>query len=147
MSANSFEVEFVEFEPGPKGECKYKDFPKAFVLTAGPVDVTTAQGSGAGATFSQVVFYLEADEVQKTSFDKLIGQHTKQTTTCKYSSTMMINKKRVPKKVVTYTGVTFVEARGAGSTGDDKVNLMVTISYMKRDGKVTNYNKNTGAVQ
>ena len=133
------EIEFVKFNPAPKGTSQYTDHKDAFVLSAAQLDHVGAQGAGSGAKFAPIYFQFKVTRVQASTFNKLVNANDKKVTSLEYTSQHKINGQRKDKMNVKYEGLTFTSAQIAPIAGEQDVMLTVAIEYRKRTGKVTDY--------
>lgn len=132
-------LEFVKFNPAPKGDCQYDDYKEAFILQNPQVSVATSQGDGSGANYAPLEFQFKMGHVDAATFIQLCRDNDKSIKSLKYTSTQVYNKKREKKADVEYEGLTIRHATSMPIAGEDSTMVMLTIEFNKAKGKLTQY--------
>ncbi len=133
-------LDFVKFDPEPKGGVDYPDFPQFFKLLNPQYEQVIAQGHGNGSKYPPLNFSLNMgisdaktllDMCRHNQKTKLKGVH--------YCSTKVYDEDRKKRVDIKYEVLTIRNAGMGPASGDDDVNVTLVIDWQKAEGKMTQF--------
>jgi hypothetical protein len=136
-------LEFVKFDPAPKGNIEYSDYKGYFQLLNPQFESVSAQGHGSGARYAPLYYTFNMGAVDAKEFADLVRNNQKtKVKGLHYVSTKVYDDTRQKRADIKYETLTIMNVTTAPNTGDDGVQVSVAIEWSKADGKITQYKAN-----
>jgi hypothetical protein len=133
-------LDFVKFDPAPKGNVEYTDYKGYFQLINPQFDSVSAQGHGNGANYGPLNFSFNMGSVDAAEFLNLVRNNNKtKVKGLHYVSTKVFDEKREKRADVKYEVLTIQNATSAPSGGDDDVTVSMQIEWRKADGQIKQF--------